>query len=893
MDLIITHENGDFDALAAVVAAARLYPGSAVIMPEPLQPNVRAFVNLYRDLLPLIDPRDLEPDLERMIVIDTNRRDRLGKWADLLDQVGEIHVYDHHPGESDLAADRVVVEMIGSTTTIMLEELRRKKLKITAFEATLFTIGIFEDTGCLTYDISTVRDAKAVAFLWEHDVDTRLIREYLRSPLNETQKELFEKMIRHSEMHEINNRRVLISATEQKEYVIGASVLLHLLDEIEDAGITIVIIKMGDNIYFAARSRSEDLDLLELLAPYGVKGYPGAVSAHIKNKNVSRLKDEIVKQLKETMPPALTAAQVASKPVLTINSDLTIAEADDLLNEHNFKGCPVFEDKALVGIVSRRDLRKGLRSELGHAPVKGFMSRSVISASPKDSLPELRRIMVEENIGRVPILDDSNNLVGIVTRSDILRHMNYLDRRGRSIRSGAALTGASGELAALPDDPFYSNKGSININALIERELSTKSVKLLHTIGRLGDDESTDIYLVGGIIRDLLLKYPPEKDLDFVVIGDAIQFAYKVQKITGGVVRHFDRFKTASLMLREGFRLDFVTARKEYYLAPAALPRVEKGDLQDDLYRRDFTINAMACSLASEDYGQLYDYYNGRTDLQRKIIRVLNEQSFLDDPLRLLRAVRFEQRYDFVIEEDTMRLAAEAIAAGVIEKVGRQRLNQELRLVYREISPVKVLKRFEQLGLIPFLYPGVVTDSSIWQRLAKIEDVLNWAFNLEWEKKPDRALVYLGGLLNRLESGERSAIIKKLYLSREKSRVLLEAFHIIPALYRKLNWPELNPSQVTAFLENLPAETLLLAYALADQDQVRQHLEYYITALRDIHPEFDGSDLKDLDLRPGPLYRRIIERLKQAVLDGEVSGYQEEKEYVINYLKNIRRKEGD
>jgi len=154
MNLIITHENGDFDALAAVVAASKLYPESVVIMPEPLQPNVRSFVNLYRDLLPLIDPREIPENIEQVIVIDTNRRDRLGKWNELLDQAKSVIVYDHHPGEEDLGADQVYIEEVGATTTIILEKIRQQKLKLTGFEATLFTLGIYEDTGCLTYDTS-------------------------------------------------------------------------------------------------------------------------------------------------------------------------------------------------------------------------------------------------------------------------------------------------------------------------------------------------------------------------------------------------------------------------------------------------------------------------------------------------------------------------------------------------------------------------------------------------------------------------------------------------------------------------------------------------------------------------------------------------------------------
>jgi tRNA nucleotidyltransferase (CCA-adding enzyme) len=194
------------------------------------------------------------------------------------------------------------------------------------------------------------------------------------------------------------------------------------------------------------------------------------------------------------------------------------------------------------------------------------------------------------------------------------------------------------------------------------------------------------------------------------------------------------------------------------------------------------------------------------------------------------------------------------------------------------------------LGLMPFLYPGAKTDRLTWQKLSKIEEVLNWTSNYNWDKKPDRELVYLGGLFFRLESEERSAIIRKLYLSREKSAILNSAFLEVPAVHKKLNWSDLNASQVASFLEHLPVETLLLTYALAEDDLVKSYLEQYITELRFVHPELDGSVLKEMGLKPGPLYRKIIERLKQAVLDGEVRGMREELEFVENYLSNLKRK---
>ncbi len=881
MIIIVTHENTDFDALAASVAAAKLYPGSIVLMPGALHPNVRSFVNLYRDLLPMKEAHEVEGDVNSMIIVDTNNRERLGRGKAFLDKAETIIVYDHHHGNDNTAADLTFNEPVGATTTILLEKIIEKNIRLTEFEATLFALGIYEDTGSLTYDISTERDARAVAYLWESGINLRVIREYLRLPLNDAQKDLLETLLRNSELYELNQRRVLISETELDQYVAGAAVLIQLLNEIEDAGLTIAIIKMSKSIYLAARTRDGDLNLLELLAQFEVKGYPAAVSANLKAFNEDDVKKQIIELLKYYLPPLLNAEKVASKPVYTLDSETSVAAADEVLNKRGFKGCPVTEDGLLVGIISRRDLRKGLRSELEHAPIKGFMTRQVITAFPESTLSELRRLMVDNNVGRIPIINQEDKIVGIVTRTDILRYLNDLDKTGHSLTAKAG--------SGLPKDHLQGKKAVQTI--IEEKELPSRIRKLLLQISQLAGREGVHVYLVGGMIRDLLLKYPPEKDLDFVVVGDAIAFTFKLQKLLGGTVRHFEQFGTATVDLPDGLRLDFVTARKEIYASPAALPRVESSSLKNDLYRRDFTINSMAWSLSSENSGKLFDYFNGKNDLQHKVIRALYKLSFVDDPLRILRAVRFEQRYNFTIEPDTLDSIEKAIERKVIEKVSRQRLNQELKLIYKEPSPLNILKRFYQLGLIHSLYPRVNPDKDTWQLLGGIEDILKWTRERDWAGKPDLELVYLAGIIYNLEPADQSAIIRKLSLSKERASVVLSACRETPVILQGLAKTDLSPSLVVSYLEKLTAEAILFTYALTDKKIIRNHLKLYLNKLRHVRPAITGLDLKKMGLEQGPRYRKVIESLKQAVLDGELHTLQEEQEYVKKYLETEKREE--
>jgi tRNA nucleotidyltransferase (CCA-adding enzyme) len=880
--VILTHENCDFDALAASVAAAKLYPGSFIIMPGSLQPNVRSFVNLYRDILPLKKIHEVEAaETNTIIVVDTNRKERLGRSVSLLEQAEEITVYDHHPGDEDIGANGTFIEQVGATTTILLEEIKEKQVELTEFEATLFALGIYEDTGCLTYDISTARDARILAFLWERGINLKLVQEYLRASLNEAQKNVLEKLISNSELFELNQRRVLISTAEFDHYIAGAAVLIQMLNELENAALTVVIIKMSESIYLAARSGERDLDLLELLAPFDVKGYPSAVSAIVKGSETHDLKSKIIELLSYYLPPVLNAVKAASKPVFTVGSETSLTEADVVLNRNGFKGCPVTENEKIVGIISRRDLQKGLRNKLEHAPVKGFMTKKVITAAPETPLSEIRRLMVENNIGRVPLIDRNNKLAGIITRTDILRYWNDLDSTGRTVMTG--------------DKPLYlqglPQNGLVNSSIENSESLPSSAKKLLFKISEVAERESVELYLVGGTIRDLLLKYPLEKDFDFVVVGDAVKFAVKLQKLLGGKIRHFEQFGTASLDLQDSLRLDFVTARKEFYASPAALPQVESSSLKNDLFRRDFTINTMACSLSGKNYGKIYDYFKGQSDLKKKVIRALYKLSFVDDPLRILRAVRFEQRYSFSIEPETLEMIKNAVDRKILEKVSRQRLNQELKLIYSEPSPLKILIRFDQLGIIDYLYPRVSLNKSTVQLLKNIEEILIWAGSREWEKDPDPELIYVAGLLFNLDYADQSAIIRKLSLSKERASVILESIREVPVVLKKLDLPDINPSLVVRSLENLTTEAILFTYTLTDKKIVRDHLKLYMDKLRYITPSLTGADLKNMGLEQGPLYRKIIGSLKQAVLDGEVHTIEEEHNYVTKYLEAEKREE--
>ncbi len=883
--MIVTHSHADFDALAALVAASKIYPGSAAVLPELLNANVRRFVNLYRELLPLKTQEEPQGLLPLAVVVDTRRKSRLGPALALVERAAEVHIIDHHPpAADDLEGNEVIVEPVGATTTILVEAIRQHRVALSQLEASLLALGIYENTGSLSGIMTTARDAAAAAFLWEEGLKMEIINEHLRPSLSAAQKALLEKLVEGSELYELRRRRILISSTAMNEYVEGVAVLIRHLQEIEDVELAVALVRMEKGVYLAVKALSDEMDLPGLFSAVGARGHRSAVSAFLATDDLAAVKNNILELLEGYIPPALTAGEVATAPLVTVPSEETVARVMDLLYDKGFGGCPVMEEGRMVGMIARRDLAKALRSNLGHAPVKSFMKRQVMTAGADCSITALRRMMVEHNIGRIPVLGSGRGgiePVGIVTRSDILRALERLDRR----------SGASEQKGCLIK--FREKKPVVevdNLDEVIKKELSPRQQGLLLMIGQRAERLETRVYLVGGFIRDLLLGYRLPQDLDLVVFPDAVAFARDLEKLLGGKLHVYEQFGTATLYLEEGLRLDLATARQEFYAAPAALPRVEEtSSLKSDLFRRDFTINTLACSLMPGSFGKLYDFFAGREDLSRGVIRTLYNLSFADDPLRILRAVRFEHRFGFTIDENTMELIGRAVKSKVLEKVSRHRLNHEVSLIYKEREPVQILRRLDQIGVLSFLYPSIRPDTNIWQRLNRIGDTLEWARRREWKSEPDPELLYLGGLLYDLEPEKRFVIMRRLHFSRERTEKLLGACREVPGALDELSQEELRPSRLVKRLEDFSVEALLLLHALSRSGKIKEYLRLYLDSLQHLRPRLKGGDLKKLGLEPGPQFQEILQKVRAALLDGQIRTPEEELQFVLSLLE--RRKE--
>jgi len=306
-------------------------------------------------------------------------------------------------------------------------------------------------------------------------------------------------------------------------------------------------------------------------------------------------------------------------------------------------------------------------------------------------------MMIDHDIGRIPILDENNMLAGIVTRSDVIKATN----------SEVHQTHLSGSTVV----PTFTN-----LSKLISERLPNRVVNLLRLLGLYGFDFNISVYVVGGFVRDLLLGIP-NYDLDIVVEGNGIEFAKHVGRQLNATVVPYDKFFTASVVFKDGFKIDVATARTEYYEQPGKLPQVDISTIRKDLHRRDFTINAMAIKLNPSEYGTLYDFFNCQKDLKDGIIRVLYNLSFIEDPTRMIRAIRFEQRYDFKMEPSTLELLKKNLEENYLERVSGARIRQEIEKILVEENSLKAIRRMAELGMIRHIFPKTYYTNTMEEKI--------------------------------------------------------------------------------------------------------------------------------------------------------------------------------
>jgi tRNA nucleotidyltransferase (CCA-adding enzyme) len=849
--LILTHENADFDAVAAQLAAAKLTPSAVPVLPRRVNRNVQRFLTLYGRNLPFIQADQLKRrHVDRVVVVDTQSFVTVrGMRPDT-----PVQIIDHHPLAKELEPHQQYSgEPLGATTTLLVEQLRAENGTLSPVEATMLLLGIYEDTGSLLYGTTTPRDLLAAAWLLERGADLDIVGTFLEHTLTEDQQRLYNLLLAGAQTVEIGGYVILVAAAAVDHVVEEISSLVHKLRETYDATAIVVLVAMEDYVQLIARSVSEDIDVGQIADRFGGGGHGRAAAAQIRDLPLNEVQARLVEILPDLVRPSARVAELMSQRVQAIDADETIETAAIRMQRSGHEGYPVLSGGRVVGLLTRRAVDRAMNHGLGSKPVSQIMDNGVVTVQPDDSIEALQQAMMQSGWGQVPVVDGEGHLIGIVTRTDLIKRWGQ---------------------------PAEPDKRSGQIVRQMHTTLPAGLIVLLETIAAEAQSRNVGLYAIGGFVRDLLLGMP-NLDIDLVVEDNAIELAQALHAKYGGEIHPHRAFVTATWKLSAEVAqrlnanfaewppfIDFATARREFYEEPAALPTVEPGSIKLDLRRRDFTINALAIRLSPAPFGKLLDFYGGERDLRQKIIRVLDNLSFIDDATRMLRAVRFEQRLGFQIEPNTEALFADALP--YIQRVSGERLRHEIDLILAERQPELALRRLHDIGVLREINEDLIFDGWLGSAFLAVREGVK-AFEVD---NLDLTLAHIYWNLLACRLGNLPNLIARLQIDRALADQLehgRRAYLAMPELSS-----EQRPSAVVETLDGLADNALMAAWAMAPTRQARDTVVAYIRQWRHVHPSLTGDDLIAMGLKPGPMFGKLLRHLRRAKLDeGLITGEQE------------------
>jgi tRNA nucleotidyltransferase (CCA-adding enzyme) len=860
MELIATHISADFDAVASLVAASKLYPGARLLFPGAQERNVREFLRQHRLPVTFERLRGFPLDaVRRLILVDVKRRARIGALAAALDNPGvEVHLYDHHPVHAkDIAGSVEVLREVGATTTLLVGLLRERRLPIRPEEATLYALGIYEETGLFTFTSTTVADLEAAAHLLTCGANVSAVGDFIRRELTAEQVALLNDLLASLEAPLVNGLRVAIATASPDRYIGDLALVAHKLRDIENANVLFLLVWMDQRVHLVARSRLDAVDVADIAAAFGGGGHPTAASATMRGLTLVEARDRLMAVLHERIRPWRVARDLMVAPVRSVEAGASLAEASAVLNRYQMTLIPVVRDGALVGLLPRDAVDRGVFHGLRDRPIAEYMLTDPPCVAPEAPLLEVQQRMVERSLGLLPVVEGAR-LVGAVMRSDLLR-VQYEEVAGRDLEERAAES-------APPKD----------MTGLMASRLPERVQTVLKAAGGVAERVGMRAYVVGGFVRDLLLGVE-NWDVDLVVEGDGLAYAEALGRELPATVRPHAKFGTAALCCPDGFRLDVATARVEHYAHPAALPTVEHAALRFDLYRRDFTLNTLAIRLNGPDRGQLVDFFGGRRDLRDKVLRVIHTLSFVEDPTRILRAARFEARFGFAWSKQVEQLVKNAVQLRAFDRLSGRRILHELQLICEEPDPGRILRRLEGFRVLAAIHPALALGRRTDELFGRLKDVLAWYALLYRTPAPLPWRLYLMAILLDARPEVAREVADRLRVGERAAERLSGDLARVHALDREFALTEpTRPSAIARLLRPASLEAALLLMTSTERETTRRSLSDFLTTYVRVRIHLTGDDLKALGLPPGPAYQTILAALLDARLDGRVESREDE-----------------
>ncbi len=863
LQVVYIEEGADLDAFSSAYGITLLYPEAKILLPHAISPTVRLTINRFKDILEkkIVRKRDIN-QIERLFLVDTSNIKKVKQYLkDLISEKTEIQIYDHHPSKLKKTDNlKIFFRKTGSATTIVTQKLIERNIQIKSEDATLLLLGIYEDTGSFTYSITKPEDLKAAAFLLSKGGDLETVRTILERRIDEKQINIVQQLIENIQYFPVKNKKIIISVAYSKEYIPDISAHLHLIKPFQEVDAFFAVINASGKISIIGRSKTKEINIGKILSYLGGGGHYAAGSAMIKGMTTQEIKTYLENILIGEFYRDQRISNIMYKNVIKVEKSKILKELRDVIQK-----VPVIfvinREGKFDGIALSKVLKESIRHGIDDVPIENFVIDNVVTFEEDMPVAEAEKFLINSSQDYFPVLKRGYP-VGIVSRNYLLKVLH-------------------GQVFDFEKDIFITRERIkpkyLNYREKLKQHLPVEVIDELKKIGIISKELNFRSYLVGGIVRDIVMRRK-NLDIDIIVEGDAVELARRYAAENKYKYYYFEEFMTAQVTLPSGLKIDFATARKEIYDYPGAYPKVKKATIKEDLYRRDFTINTLAVEITEDNFGTLIDFFNGLRDIKDKVIRILHQLSFIEDPVRILRAVRFAGRFGFKIGKMTEKLLKLAIDENLLLVAPTGRVNTELSYSFNEEKATEIIYLMNKYKILHQLIPEFVFDQKREEVINRLRDMII-TFEIFFGHRVDRVANYLLALMYHLPLDISYQFLDRYHFSNGKQ--LFKLFFSIKGRFRRI--PEKN-SELYLNIKNIKKDILVFICSYLPAE-VAERIIYLLKKEEERKLLITGNDLKELGLKPSPLFKEILDDIFLKYLDGEIKNRREALEYLKNKYK--------
>ncbi|NCB37308.1 MAG: CBS domain-containing protein [Erysipelotrichia bacterium] len=867
-ELIAFPHNADLDHLGAVRCLLLKFPQAKILHPVKFKQNAWECgrrLEWFKTLK--FNEIDFSAVKKVHLVGITQPRQNPELIEEIARHAPAAIVYSEHSALLPFPFDTIICQSLSLSSSLM-NKLRSDNYKFAIDDIQLLTLSVTEKTWAGLSPKIRNEDMQALSFLRRYNISPGKIANMVVLGLREGQTGLYHHMLKNIEDIQPGFWPISLIAVKTTGQVQDVEPVVDAVWSDIGQPILLVLLTSGSFTRVWGRSNISQVDFFEVFNDFRPTRSRNWVYFHFAGSTAEQNKVNILTHLRQNLKPDLAAGDIMSASPQCIEWNSTIRKALDMMLKFNIMSLIVLKNNEFAGIVTRRDLDRALQMNLLDAEIGPYVPTNVPTVSPATPVRVLKNLMVRFNLTRLPVLRDSE-VIGIITTHELLRALpDYLP---------------------LPPDflPLAEQTNmpsSTQIEEIVKRVFSLRIFHLLSKIGRFAAQKGVAVFAIGGFVRDLLLERP-NFDIDIVVIGDAMPFAAELAKEFNCDHKIFDRFHTARIYL-EDLKVDFSSARIEHYSDPGALPQIEFSGLSNDLYRRDFTINALALSLNPEHFMELKDFFGGYNDLLHKHIRILHSFSFLEDPTRLFRALRFSGRFNFSLEQDTRRAFELAISREAASRLSLKRIGAEVSKCFNEERPQQVVAELFSAGLMTYLSPEL-SDSSILPGRFKLIKGLVKRFSV-LPDEIDSEAIYWSGLLSLLPPEIAVSVLDSIGTPHNRRQKIIETLSSMTSLPSQLTRiDEHDNHELFKMFNELSIETLIALMAFSLDKRNARKILHFISNLRNIRCVISGKDLIEMGIKPGPHMRYIFNHIIELKLGGAQISKEEEIKIAQQLYKNI------